>query len=64
MRSPDRIPNFMYELGDIWMKNLPDWRFGQLMANFIREVGDPFYLEEDKFMEKFKEYVKGVTGHS
>ena len=62
MRDPNRIPNFMYELGDIWQKELPDWRFGQLMYNFMADYGDPFYLEEDKFLEKFKEYVDKVKG--
>lgn len=60
MRNPNRIANFMYELGEIWGQNLPDWRFGQLMANFISEVGDPFYLEEDDFLEKLKKYVQNV----
>lgn len=60
MRNPNRIANFMYELGEIWGQNLPDWRFGQLMVNFISEVGDPFYLEEDDFLEKFKKYVQNV----
>ncbi len=57
MRDPNRIPIFISELGDVWKEKLPEWRFGQLMYNFMCEVGDPFYWEEDKFLEKFKEFV-------
>ena len=60
MRDPNRIANFMYEVGDIWAKNLPNWRFGQLMCNFISECGDPFYWEEDEFLRRFKEYVENL----
>ena len=60
MRDPNRIANFLYELGAIWEKELPDWRFGQLMFNFISECGDPFYWEEDVFLEKFKAYVHRI----
>ena len=58
MRDPNRIPNFMYELGEIWQKELPDWRFGQLMYNFICEMGDPFHWEEEEFLEKLEKYFK------
>ena len=64
MRNPWRIPTFMEELTYYWQKYCPDWRFGQLMYNFIATMGDPFYWEEDKFMEKFEEFLykefKGV----
>lgn len=58
MRNPNRIANFMYELGEVWKDNLPDWRFGQLMFNFIQSEGDPFYWEEEEFLENFKKYVE------
>lgn len=57
MRNPNRIDDFMFQLGQIWKNYFPDWRFGQLIANFIREYGDPFYLEEDMFIEKMNEFV-------
>lgn len=59
MRDINRIDNFMYEVGDLWKKNVPDWRFGQLMFNFISQTGDPFYLEEEDFLKKLKEYLEG-----
>ena len=58
MRDPNRIANFMYEVGDIWAKNLPDWRFGQLMCNFISECGDPFYWEEDDFFVDLRSMLR------
>ncbi len=60
MRDPNRIDNFMYELGEIWKKELPDWRFGQLIFNFISVYGDPFYWEEDVFLENVKEYIASI----
>ena len=44
MRDVNRIVPFMETLAQIWKDNLPDWRFGQLMYNFIADYGDPFYL--------------------
>lgn len=57
MRDPDRIESFLAELGAEWKATFPDWRFGQLMYNFLAEMGDPFYWEEDYFLRKFKEYA-------
>jgi hypothetical protein len=60
--SPGRdsagIQPFLEEVGKIWLK-MPDMRFGQLMYNFFHECGDPFYLEDDKFLEEFKKYYEG-----
>ena len=56
MRSKDRIKPFLDKVGDIWMDNAQDWRFGQLMYNFICEMGDPFYWEEEDFLAKLEEY--------
>lgn len=56
MRSTDRIDPFLEKLGKIWKEKFPDWRFGQLMYNFFCWYGDPFYLEEDQFIEKMEKY--------
>lgn len=56
MRRIDRIDPFLKELGDIWKTKCPDWRFGQLMFNFISETGDPFHWSEEDFINKLKEY--------
>ncbi len=60
MRDPQRIDKFMDELGKLWREKVPDWRFGQLMYNFLSSKGDPFYWEEDDFLKKFKEYLEGL----
>ena len=51
MRDKNRIPEFTKELERIWMQFYPDWRFGQLMMNFLNYVAleykrDPFFPEE------------------
>ena len=58
MRDPNRIDTFLKELGKIWKEEVPDWRFGQLMFNFLSQTGDPFYWEEDKFIKRLKEFFK------
>lgn len=61
MRNPDRIYPFCTEMAILWKENFPDWRFGQLMINFLSWLGtDPFYMEEDKMMEKFKEFIDSI----
>ena len=60
MRDPKRIYPTTQSVAEIWM-NLPDWRFGQLMYNFKtameREGRDIFYMEEDEFVQRLREYV-------
>ena len=58
MRDPKRIAKFCIEVSVIWKKYFPDWRFGQLMVNLCSEYGDPFYWEEDKFLENLRNYAK------
>lgn len=57
MRDAKRLDKFYDELKEVHAKSFPDWRFGQLMFNFISECGDPFYWEEDKFIEEIKKYA-------
>lgn len=58
MRDINRIDPFLKEVGEIWKERFPNWRFGQLMYNFICEIGDPFYWEEEEFLEKLEKYCK------
>lgn len=59
MRDPNRIDAFLKKLGNIWKDKVPDWRFGQLMFNFLSQVDeDPFFWEEDKFLEKLENFLK------
>lgn len=61
MREIKRIDSFTNEINQIWKDNFPDWRFGQLMVNFMSWYGtDIFYLEEDKFLEIFNQFVKEI----
>ena len=59
MRNPDRIEPFMNELAQLWKNSAPDMRFGQFISNALGEMasrhGDPFFWEENKFMEYIKE---------
>ena len=58
MRDVKRLDSFYDKMKEIHKEKFPDWRFGQLMINFLRWYGrDPFYLEEDKFLERFEEFV-------
>ena len=57
MRDVKRLDKFYDELKEVHAKSFQDWRFGQLMFNFISECGDPFYWEEDKFIEEIKKYA-------
>lgn len=59
MRDINRIEPFLKEVGEIWKERFPDWRFGQLMYNFICETGDPFHWEEEEFLAKLRDYLKG-----
>lgn len=57
MRNPERLDSFYEEMKNAHKTTVPDWRFGQLIYNFMREIGDPFYLEDDKFISLFKEWI-------
>ena len=59
-RDAGRIQPFCERLARAWEK-LPDWRFGQLMVNLMREYEaehgrDIFFLEEDEMMEIIEAY--------
>lgn len=55
-RDINRINPFLQKVGDYWRK-APDYRFGQLMVNvFGYAEKDPFFLEEDEFLEVMDTY--------
>ena len=61
IRNPERIDVFTSELNRIWKKHFPDWRFGQLMSNFLgfiqsKKNKDPFFPEESEMLTYLKEY--------
>lgn len=62
MRDINRIDSFCKELATMW-KRVPDWRFGQLMSNFLGDVycmtnKDVFYIEDDELLEYVEEFYK------
>ena len=61
MRNPNRLYTFYNEVMRIHMEQFPEWRFGQLMINFLgwlQQRGvDPFFPEEDTMLELFKEFA-------
>ena len=60
MRDPSRINIFCGRLAAIWQK-VPDWRFGQLIFNAIRELDrDPFYMEDEEMIEYLEDYIKEI----
>lgn len=62
MRDKSRISPLCIEFAVKWMNTFPDWRFMQVINNFMRWAGsDCFYLEDDKFIDKFKEFCDAVT---
>lgn len=55
MRDINRIDIFTNELNRVWKQYFPDWRFGQLMFNFLgwitsEKERDIFFPEEDKML--------------
>ena len=52
MRDPYR---FLFTIYEIWQCKYQDIRFGQMMEIMRAKYGDTFYMEDDEFLEKFKE---------
>jgi hypothetical protein len=57
MRNPDGIPVVLSALKRVWRK-VPDWRLCQLIVNITSS--DPFYVEDDKFLEKLLALEKDI----
>lgn len=62
MRNPNRLDSFYETLKEVHKDSFPDWRFGQLMSNFLGwcvssgKCGDIWFPEEDKWEEWIREY--------
>lgn len=50
---------FYNKLHEIHRQYCPELRFGQMMLNFLSSE-DPFYLEDDQFIEHFEKWAKGL----
>lgn len=58
MRDINRIDKFCSQLAEYW-KQVPDWRFGQLITNVLGGCKKlPFYYEEDEMLKLFEDYFK------
>ncbi len=63
-RDPNRIPEVFNALHEYWAKN-PDLRLGQILSNAAGDLGyrslggvaDPFYLEDERFVEWLKAHT-------
>ena len=63
MRNVNRIKSFMAKLERLWEKN-PDLRFWQVICLILATYGcegsvDPFYWEEEKWIEQMKKTLEG-----
>lgn len=60
MRDPKRLDDFYDRMKKVHQEKLPDWRFGQLMLNFLRHTGTEigiFYMEDERLIKKLEEYA-------
>lgn len=65
MRDPNRLDDFYEKLKKIHKEKVPDWRFGQLISNFVSWYGkDIFYLEENQFMSKLNEFFESIKNEN
>lgn len=60
-RDPKRINPFCNQLAALWAA-VPDLRFGQFALSAFEFIKnnygtDPFYLEDDQMIQKFREYI-------
>lgn len=63
MRDPERLNEFYDELKEIHKKGFHDFRFCQLMLDYLGWImntkkRDPFFVEDDLCIEWMKEYAK------
>lgn len=58
MRNPDRIPEILSRLEEVW-KDYPDLRFAQLISN-VFPMHAPYYMEDEQFIDTIEKFYKGV----
>lgn len=65
MRDVNRIALYTEKLREQW-ERVPDWRFGQLIANTLgnglveANCPDIFMLEDDEFFEAFEKVMDSM----
>ena len=64
MRDADRLDQLYEYLRKVHKQSFPDWRFWQFIVNFERWYGiDPFYMEDDKVIEKMEKFISAMKVH-
>ena len=66
MRDKNRIEPFAKEIAELW-KNVPDWRFGQLMSNLLgyaqqKTNRDIFFIEDEEMLSILKSFFEKQDG--
>ena len=62
MRDPKKLDTLYDYLKEVHKREFPDWRFFQLVYNFLSWYGqDPFYVEDDKVQGLIDKFVKGES---
>lgn len=65
MRDVNRIALYTEKLREQW-ERVPDWRFGQLIANTLGHAlvetncPDIFMIEDDEFFEAFEKVIDSM----
>jgi uncharacterized protein YihD (DUF1040 family) len=63
MRDPDRIPEILELLGEIWQLE-PDLRLGQLVLNAVRMrsagIEDVFSIEDESLRKGLTRYLEMI----
>ena len=67
MRDPNRLDNFYEKIKIYHKENFPDLRFTQFMITFLtwhnnKYGNDGFYLEDNKCLERFEEFIFALKG--
>lgn len=58
MRDVNRIPDVLTCFRTLW-EQYPDWRFGQLINNMQRKLGnDLFFIEDDEIIRIVKQLTE------
>lgn len=65
MRKIERIPELTAKIEELW-NMFPDLRFWQLVSliaedEIFKDLRDPFYLEDDKWLEAVERVIKKYT---
>ncbi len=63
MRDPNRLADMYKTMLKLHKENIPDWRLGQLLMNFLgwyygKYHTDCFYIEDKEFIERLQVFIE------